>query len=487
MSPTDDSRSTDRASPAGALDVDLLDLVATYTARNEPISATTTSAGALALMNALACLAGSLGEPPSLLGPWFDGDAGGGARVPGTTLDLDPIKAAFDISLLIRWQDFSDTSSLGGHPSDNIGAILATAEYRSRKELRAGRPPLAMDVVFRAMRTAYEIQGCLASNRLDAPEIGLDHVAYVKFASTAVATQLMGGCQRDIRNALSNAALDGQSLNAYRHAPNIGPRKGWAGADASSRGVQLAAISMKGESGYADPLGAETWGFEAVHMNGKRLRLDRPLGCHFLERAIFKLVPCQRNGSTAVEAAMQLHEWFSAHGFAARRIELLTHDEAMRRIVRSGPLPNPAARDHCLQYMVAVALLEGRLDSAAYGDAAAADARIDALRECMAVTECEAFTQAHRDPAIASCANAVRITAEDGSVSPLVEIAYPIGDPVRRDEALPLLQAKFRELAASVWDERRRKDILELFAHPLRLAAMPVPDFMDRVTTLPSR
>lgn len=470
---------TERAAPAHG---DLLADVVAYVMRDEPLSKTTLRTAGLALLDALACLAGSLDEPPPLLGPWFVGQAGSGARVPGTALEHDPIKAAFDISLLIRWQDFSDTSVLGGHPSDNIGAILASAEFRSGEEMRAGRPALVIDDVFRAMRTAYEIQGCLASNRLDAPEVGLDHVAYVKLASTAVATKLLGGSAGQVHAAVSNAVLDGQSLNAYRHDPNIGPRKGWAGADASSRGVQLAAMALRGEPGYPDPIGAKTWGFEAVHMDGRKLRLGRPLGDHFLARVIFKLVPCQRNGSTAVEAAIRLHDWFKAHDFAASRIEILTQDEAVRRIVRRGPLSNPAARDHCLQYMVAVALLEGGLSASSYSDTAASDPRIDALRDCMDVSESAAFTQAHHDPVIGSCANAVRITAMDGAVSPLVEIDYPIGDPMRRDEAIPLLHAKFRDLAAAAWNERQQDEILALFADPDRLAAMPVPDFMDRVS-----
>lgn len=472
--------------PAGiAADTDLLDAITTYVVRNEPLDATATRTAALALMDALACLSGSLAEPPPLLGPLFKGVRGEGARVPGTALEADPARAAFDISLLIRWLDFSDTSILGGHPSDNLGAILATAEYRSRQEMRAGRPPLIMDDVFRAMRTAYEIQGCLASNRLDSRDVGLDHVIYVKLASAAVSALLMGGGARQIRGALSNAVLDGHSLNAYRHAPNIGARKGWAGADASSRGMILAAMAMKGEAGYPDPLGAETWGFEAVYMGGRKLRLGRPLQGFFLDRVIFKLVPCQRNGSTAVEAAIRLHNWFRAHDFAAGNIEIVTQDEAMRRIVTTGPLPNSAARDHCLQYMVAVALLTGKLTASAYSDAAAADPRIDDLRACMEITESPAYSRAHHDPAIGSCANAVRITAMDGAVSDLVEIAYPIGDPMRRDEAVPLLHAKFRDLAASLWDAGRQDEILALFADPGRLAAMTVPDFMDRVTEAP--
>ncbi|MDE2516720.1 MAG: MmgE/PrpD family protein [Rhodospirillales bacterium] len=459
---------------------DLLDTLAAYAMRNAPLAAATTRTASLALLDALACLAASLADPPPLLGPWFAG-ANDAAFVPGCDDRQDPIKTAFDISLLIRWQDFSDTSLLGGHPSDNLGAILAVAAHRARMCRRAGMAGPRMDDVFRAMRTAYEIQGCLAINRLDAPAVGLDHVAYVRLASAAVATVLLGGDAGQVRAALSHAVLDGGSLNAYRHPPNIGPRKGWAGADATSRGVLLAAMAMKGEAGTADPLGAAIWGFEAVHLNGTRLRLGRDPGDYFLDRVIFKLAPCQRNGSTAVEAAMRLHPWFKAHGFAAARIDLLTQDEAMARIVRDGPLANPAARDHCLQYMVAVALLHGRLDVTAYDDATAADPRIDRLRTCMTVRESAAFSAAHHDPAIASCANALRITAADGAVSPLVEIAYPIGDPSRRAEAMPMLEAKFRTLSATLWNGVQQDTILTLFADPTRLAELGVAEFMDAI------
>ncbi|HTH97181.1 MAG TPA: MmgE/PrpD family protein [Stellaceae bacterium] len=463
----------------------LLDTLAGYAAADRPLAPATTRIAALTLMDALACAAGALAHRPALLGPLFEGTGGHGARVPATDIEADPVKAAFDTSLLIRWLDFSDTSILGGHPSDNLGAILAAAEYRSRQLVAEGRAPLVMDEVFRAIRTAYEIQGCLASNKLDGTGIGLDHVFYVKMASAAVAAKLLGGDAKVIRAALSNAVLDSQSLNAYRHVPNAGPRKGWAGADAASRGLMLAALALKGEPGYRQPLSAPIWGFEAVHLGGKPLTLGREPGDFFLDRVIFKLVPCQRNGSTAVEAAMRLHAWFAGHGFEATRIEIFTQDEAMRRIVKSGPLSNSEARDHCLQYMVAVALLTGRLSASSYGDVAASDPRIDALRDVTEVVEKAEYTRDHHDPAIASCANAIRVTAKDGAVSELIEVAYPIGDPIRRDEAAPLLAAKFDDLAASVWGEARRRSVVALFAEPARLAAMPVPDFLDQVAERP--
>jgi 2-methylcitrate dehydratase len=466
----------------------LLDDLADYAVSNAPLEDAARRTACLCLTDALACAVGAAEQKPPLLGSLF-GDVGvGTTRVLGTALAADPVKAAFDTSMLIRWMDFSDTSVLGGHPSDNIGAILSAAQHRSERRLLEGSRALTMDDVARALRTAYEIQGCLASNKVDGADVGLDHVFYVKLASTAVATVLLGGTRQQVRNALSNAVLDGQSLNAYRHAPNAGSRKGWAGADASSRGLLLAAMSMRGEMGYPDPIGVPLWGFEAVHLHGRRLELGRAPAGYFLDNVIFKLVPCQRNGSTAVEAALRLHGWFCEHGGAAERIEIETQDEAMRRIVTSGPLPNPAARDHCLQYMVAVSLLHGRLVISSYTDEVAADPRIDALRQqVMVVTENPGFTAAHHDPTQRSCASAIRIFARDGAVSERVEVAYPIGDPRRRHEATSLLQAKFRDLTAPCWDAGRQDALLTLLSDPDRLLSMHVPDFMDAVTDTSSR
>ena len=456
----------------------LLDELADYAMSDMPLADDSRRTACLCLTDALACAVGAAQQKPLLLGSLFAGAVGGTTRILGTALVADPVKAAFDTSMLIRWMDFSDTSVLGGHPSDNLGAILAAAQHRSERRLLESAPVLTMDDVARALRTAYEIQGCLASNKVDGTDIGLDHVFYVKIASTAVATVLLGGTRQRVRNALSLAMLDGQSLNAYRHAPNVGTRKGWAGADASSRGLLLAAMAMRGEMGYPDPIGVPLWGFEAVHLRGRRLELGRQPASYFLDHIIFKLVPCQRSGSTAVEAALRLHNWFRDHGGAAERIEIETQDEAMRRIVTSGPLPNPAARDHCLQYMVAVSLLHGRLVSGSYTDEMASDPRIEALRQAMVVTENPGFTAGHHDPTQRSCANAIRIFARDGAASERVEVAYPIGDPRRRHESTPLLQAKFRDLTVPCWDATRQDAMLTLLSDPDRLLSMHVPDFM---------
>jgi 2-methylcitrate dehydratase len=398
----------------------LLDDLADYAVSDAPLAFASRGTACLCLTDALACAVGAAQQKPLLLGNLFGEAVAGTTRILGTALAAGPLKAAFDMSMLIRWMDFSDTSVLGGHPSDNIGAILAAAQHRSERRLLEGDRALTMDDVGRALRTAYEIQGCLASNKVDGTDIGLDHVFYVKIASTAVATVLLGGTRQQVRNALSLAMLDGQSLNAYRHAPNAGTRKGWAGADASSRGLLLAAMAMRGEMGYPDPLSVPLWGFEAVHLHGRRLELGRAPASYFLDNVIFKLVPCQRNGSTAVEAALRLHDWFCEHGGAAERIEIETQDEAMRRIVTSGPLPNPAARDHCLQYMVAVSLLHGRLVPGSYTDEMAGDPRIDALRQVIVVTETRAspprITIRRNGPAPARSASS-RVTARCPSAS----------------------------------------------------------------------
>jgi len=281
----------------------LLDDLADYSIGNAPLAGASRRTACLCLMDALACAVGAAQQKPLLLGSLFGEAVGGTTRILGTALVADPVKAAFDMSMLIRWMDFSDTSVLGGHPSDNIGAILAAAQHRSKRRLLEGGHALTMDDVARALRTAYEIQGCLASNKVDGTDIGLDHVFYVKIASTAVATVLLGGTREQVRNALSLAMLDGQSLNAYRHAPNVGTRKGWAGADASSRGLLLAAMAMRGEMGYPDPIGVPLWGFEAVHLHGRRLELGRAPASYFSRSAILSRPACAQASSRLAPGA----------------------------------------------------------------------------------------------------------------------------------------------------------------------------------------
>ncbi|GGE52652.1 2-methylcitrate dehydratase [Agaricicola taiwanensis] len=439
----------------------------------------------LCLIDALGCAMGALatGEPQYLLGPYAPGTmTPRGARVPGTSFVLDPVKAAFDTSVLIRWLDISDTSPVGGHPSDNIGSILAVADHMSRAR-GPGENPLTMEDVLLAMVDAYEVHCSLAAaNRFDMPAIGLDHVIYVKLASAAVGCRLMGGSADQIRAAVSQSFLDGADLNAYRHVPNAGPRKGWAGGNAASRGVILAWMAMRGEPSAPQPLSAKTWGFNQVMLDDGAVKLERELGTFFMDNVIFKLVPAQRNASTAIEAAIRLHPWFMEHRDKISKIHIATHDETMRRVVKEGPLPNREARDHCLQYMVAVALTKGRLAVEDYSDEAAADPEIDRLRGLMVVEEDERYTADHHDLAKRSCANAIEITTEDGETSERVEVLYPVGDAARRDEALPQLREKFIGMTGHAWTTDRQERVLGLLSDLPRLRETPVPEFMTLVS-----
>ena len=444
---------------------------------------------ALCLTDAVGCAIAALddSECARRLGPWMPGaHVADGVPVWGTEHVVDPIKAAHDLSVMIRWLDFSDTTFAGGHPSDNLGAILAVSDHVSRQRLRSGLAPLLMADVYAAMVGAYEIQGQLAAdNRFDQPSIGLDHVIGVKVASAAMAARLLGGDAGTIAAALSHAFLDGHSLNAYRHTPNAGPRKGWAGGDAASRGVWLALQAMLGERGCPTALSARTWGFEAVYLNGACVTLTRALDSFVLDNTIFKLHPCQRNASTAVESALRLHHWLDGRVSSIKCVSIFTQDEAVRRIDKPGLLPNRAARDHSIQYVVAVALLRGRLTADDYTDASAGDPRIDWLRERTTVTENARYTNGHHDLAVRSCANAVQIELQDGSLSPLEETLFPAGDPSRRADAIPLLKDKFHALTQHRWPEAFRDNLLARLLDADAMQHMPVPDFMTMLRTSP--
>jgi 2-methylcitrate dehydratase len=438
----------------------------------------------LCMLDALGCLAGALGEPDlePLLGPLVPGTTVPlGARVPGTAYVLDPVRAAFSTSALVRWLDFSDTTVRGGHPSDGIGAILSCADYVSRREAQGAKAQLRMHDVFRAMVQAYEIQGVIADScKLDAPAVGLDGVLSVKVAAAAVCTRLLGGSREHVLNAVSNAWIDGGTLNAYRQPPNAGTRKGWAGADAASRGVWMAMMAIAGEMGYPKPLSAKPWGFFEVFLDGRAIELSRPFTSSVIENVIFKLYPCQRNGSTAVEAALALHEAVARKLDRVQRVIVRTHAEAMERIDRRGPLPNAAARDHCLQFMVSAALVFGELRSEHYHEPLAADPRIEFLRERMEVVEDVRYTHGYSDPQTLSCANAVQVEFNDGSPSSLIEVEYPAGDSTRRSEALPKLQSKFLSLTAGKWSDERRSAVSTLLSAN-EVDAMPVSAFMDEL------
>ncbi|HDR8963044.1 2-methylcitrate dehydratase [Burkholderia vietnamiensis] len=449
---------------------------------------------ALALETARHCLIDTLGcglealsypACTKLLGPVVPGTiVPNGAKVPGTSFQLDPVQAAFDIGAMIRWLDFNDTwlAAEWGHPSDNLGGILATADWLSRTAVAAGRKPLAMRDVLVAMIQAHEIQGCLAlENSFNA--VGLDHVLLVKVASTAVVGRLLGLTRDELLNAVSNAFVDGHALRTYRHAPNTGSRKSWAAGDATSRAVRLALIAKTGEMGYPSALTAKTWGFYDVLFRGQPFRFQRPYGTYVMENVLFKIAfPAEFHAQTAVEAALQLHARLAAAGRTTdeiSRITIRTHAAAIRIIDKQGPLANPADRDHCIQYMVAVPLLFGRLSAADYEDATAADPRIDALRAKTVCVEDPKFTKDYHDPAKRSIANALTIEFADGSTLAEVTVDYPIGHRRRRADGIPLLIEKFRTNLARRFPAKQQQAILDVSLDQAKLDAMPVNEYVD--------
>ncbi len=462
----------------------LLVELARYASREEVGSDEARDTARLCLLDSLGCALLALRYPEcaKLLGPVVPGTiVPGGAKVPGTPYQLDPVAAAFNIGCMIRWLDYNDTwlAAEWGHPSDNIGGILAAADYRSRTNIQAGQQPLTMRNVLTAMIKAHEIQGVLAlENSFN--QVGLDHVLLVKIASTAVVTHLLGGSEADIAAALSNAWLDGHPLRAYRHAPNTGSRKSWAAGDATSRAVRLAMLTMQGEMGYPSALSAGGWGFNDVLFQGRMPALARPLECYVMEHILFKLsYPAEFHGQTAVECAVQLHPLVIERLEQIDRITLVTQSAALRIIDKQGPLHNPADRDHCLQYMVAVALLHGTLHADHYEAAAASDPRIDALRNKMATTESLPYSQDYLDPAKRSVANAIRISFKDGSQDLFVEVEYPVGHRRRRAEGIPLLHEKFSANLRAVLPERRAERIERCCRVRQQLEEMTVPAFVD--------
>jgi 2-methylcitrate dehydratase len=468
-----------RRPPPDALLVDIARYVLDY----EPSRALARETARFCLMDSLGCAMLALGHSACarLLGPVVPGAVlPGGARVPGTSVELDPVQAAFDIGTLIRWLDFNDTwlAAEWGHPSDNLGAILACVDYRSRRDLQQGSPPLFMRDVLSAMIKAHEIQGVLAlDNAFN--RLGLDHVLLVRVASTAVATALLGGEEQVIVNALSNAWIDGGALRTYRHAPNTGPRKGWAAGDATRRGVQLALLALAGEMGYPTALSARTWGFYDVLFRGRSFSLNQGFGSYVMENVLFKIAfPAEFHAQTAVEAALALHPQVSGRLETVERIVIETQDAGMRIIDKIGPLDNPADRDHCIQYMVAVALIHGRLTAEDYEDEAAADPRIDALRERMQVRENQRFSREYRDPQRRTIGNAVQVFYRGGTASERIEVSYPLGHRARREEGMPMLLDKFRRNIATRLAPGRCEEILGLCADQARLESTPVDVFM---------
>ena len=435
------------------------------------------------LMDTLGCgfLALRFPECAKHLGPIVPGAVlPGGARVPGTQFELDPVKAAWDIGCVIRWLDFNDTwlAAEWGHPSDNLGGILAAADYVSRQAVRANRDPYVMRDVLKGMIQAHEIQGCLALlNSFN--RVGLDHVLLVRVASTAVVTKLLGGGRDQVVDALSHAFIDGSALRTYRHAPNAGPRKSWAAGDATSRAVRLALLVLKGEIGYPSALSAPTWGFYDVAFKGDRFAFQRPYGSYVMENVLFKIsFPAEFHAQTAVEAAVKLHPAVSGRLDDIERIVLTTHESAIRIISKTGDLNNPADRDHCLQYMVAVGLLKGDLTADDYEDEAASDPRIDQLRERMLVEEDERYSREYHETDKRSIANAVQVFFTDGTSTDKVAVEYPIGHRRRRGEGIPRLIEKFEHNLATRFPASRARVIGELCLDRERFEATAVDDFM---------
>ncbi len=414
------------------------------------------------LMDTLACGFQALDYPActKLLGPVVPGATlAGGARVPGTSYELEPVQAAFNIGAMNRWLDFNDTwlAAEWGHPSDNLGGILAVADYLSRQARAEGKAPLTMHDVLTAAIKAHEIQGVLALEN-SYNRVGLDHVLLVRIASTAVVTRMLGGDRETVLNAVSNAWIDGCSLRTYRHAPNTGSRKSWAAGDATSRAVRLALIAMTGEMGYPSALSAKTWGYYDVLFKGKPFEFQRGYGSYVMENVLFKIsYPAEFHSQTAVEAAMTLHDTVAGRIDDIDKVVIETQEAGVRIIDKTGPLDNPADRDHCIQYMVAVPLIFGRLTAADYEDDVASDPRIDALRDRMEVRENEAFTKDYFDPDKRYIGNAVQVFFKDGSSSDRIEVHFPIGHRERRAEGIPVLKQKFVDsvspkLAAGQWE-----------------------------------
>ena len=418
----------------------------------------------------------------NLLGPYIEGtQVPGGVRVPGTKHVLDPVKGAWDIGAIIRWLDFNDTwlAAEWGHPSDNLGGILAAADYLSQKNLAEGKEPLSMKDVLTNMIKAHEIQGVLAlENSFN--RVGLDHVVLVKVASTAVISSMFGLNKDQTIDALSQAWVDGQSLRTYRHAPNAGPRKSWAAGDATSRALQLVLLTQKGQIGYPSVLTAPTWGFYDVQFKGNSFSLPRDFDSYVMENVLFKIsFPAEFHAQTAVEAAVILHEQVKEKFDEIEKILITTHESAIRIISKEGILNNPADRDHCLQYMTAIGLLKGDLVAEDYEDDVASDPRVDQLREKMFIEEDNRYSQEYLEADKRSIANSIQIFFTDGSSTEKIEVEYPIGHRRRREQGIPLLVEKFERNLATQFSDQRCQEILSLCADQESLEITSVPEFMN--------
>ena len=463
--------------------IDIVDYVENYEIKSEVAYETAWNC----LLDTLGCGLEALeyDECKKLLGPLVPGTTvTNGVRVPGTNYELDPVQGAFNIGAMIRWLDFNDTwlAAEWGHPSDNLGGILATADWLSRAAVASGRPPLKVHDVLTAMIKAHEIQGCIAlENSFN--KVGLDHVILVKVASTAVVAKMLGLTREQTLNAVSLAWVDGQALRTYRHFPNAGSRKSWAAGDATSRAVRLALIAQTGEMGYPSVLTAKVWGFYDSLFRGNSFKFQRTYGSYVMENILFKIsFPAEFHSQTAVEAAMTINGLMKAAGKTAADIasvKIRTHEACIRIIDKKGPLGNPADRDHCIQYMVAVPLIFGRLTARDYEDDIAADPAIDALREKIVCVEDPAFTVDYHDPSKRSIANALTVEFKDGSKFDEVVVEYPIGHARRRTDGIPLLIEKFKINLARIFSADQQKKILDVSMDYKKISQMAVNEYVD--------
>ena len=441
------------------------------------------------LMDTLGCGLLALNYPActKLLGPIVAGATmpGTGARVPGTSYELDPVRAAFNIGAMVRWLDFNDTwlAAEWGHPSDNLGGILAVADYLSRQRARGGEAVLTIRDVLIAMIQAHEIQGVLAlENAFN--RVGLDHILLVRIASTGVVTRLIGGTRDDVISALANAFIDGGVLRTYRHAPNTGSRKSWAAGDATSRAVWLALNALRGEMGYPTALSTAVWGFQEVLFKGHQLQVpSRGFGTYVMENILFKIsFPAEFHAQTAVEAAMTLHPQVKDRVDQIERIVIETQEPGVRIIDKTGPLANPADRDHCIQYMVAVPLIFGRLTAEDYEDTVARDPRIDALRAKMQVRENVTFTQEYYAADKRYIGNAVQVFFKDGTSTARVAVDFPIGHRKRRAEGMPVLVKKFESSVDAYFQPKQAERVKALFTNP-KVDDLPVNELVAAMVT----
>jgi 2-methylcitrate dehydratase len=446
-------------------------------------SATAFETARYCLMDTLACGFQALKYPACtrMLGPIVPGATmSGGARVPGTSFELDPVRAAFNVGAMIRWLDFNDTwlAAEWGHPSDNLGGILALADYLSRLAVAGGKPPLAVRDVLTGMIKAHEIQGVTAIEN-SYNRVGLDHVILVRVATTAVATAMLGGTRDQVINAVSNAWIDGGALRTYRHAPNTGSRKSWAAGDATSRGVWHAFNALRGEMGYPSALTAKTWGFYDVLFKGKPFQYKQAFGSYVMENVLFKIsFPAEFHAQTAVECAMQLHGAVASKLDQIERVVIETQEPGVRIIDKTGPLANPADRDHCIQYMAAIPLIFGRLKAEDYEDKIAQDPRVDALRNKMQVKENSTFTTEYYAADKRYIGNAIQVFFKDGSKTERVQVDYPIGHRKRRTEGMPVLIKKFEASVDEHFSAKQSTTIKALFADVKKLDALPVHEFV---------